>query len=205
MGWQRTGSLILVAAAVSVAATSAYWISAYDLLPQLVRGSSAPMPVAAEPALPPPILAPGARLFVPVQGVTPDQLADTYSQARDEGARRHDAIDIPAPAGTPVRAAMAGTLEKLFTSGQGGLTLYIRSPDQRVETYYAHLNSYAPGLAEGQSIAAGQRLGTVGSTGNADAAAPHLHFAVARKRLTDGFSGGEPVNPYPLLTGSSAR
>lgn len=148
---------------------------------------------------------PGYRVgdfMLPVAGVRPDQLTDTFTDARAGGARVHDAIDIMAPRGTPVLAATAGTVEKLFTSEAGGLTIYVRSPDRQTINYYAHLDAYAPGLAERQMVRRGQQLGTVGFTGNADPAGPHLHFAILR--TTPGAAWWEPataINPYPILTG----
>ncbi len=139
---------------------------------------------------------------IPVAGVRPEQLTDTFTAARASGTRVHDAIDIMAPRGTPVMAATAGTVEKLFTSKPGGLTIYVRSPDRRTITYYAHLDAYAPGLAEQQEVRQGQKLGTVGSTGNADPSAPHLHFAIMQ--TTPESAWWEPavsINPYPVLTG----
>ncbi|MCA1749707.1 MAG: M23 family metallopeptidase [Sphingomonadales bacterium] len=141
------------------------------------------------------------RLLIPVAGVTPADLTDTYSRARAGGARSHDAIDIMAPAGTPVIAAAPGTVEKLFYSERGGITAYLRSTDQRRIYYYAHLDRYAPGLVEGTELAAGDAIGLVGATGNADSEAPHLHFAVMRMREGEGWSEGEAINPYPLLVG----
>ena len=139
---------------------------------------------------------------MPVAGIRPEQLVDTFAAARDGGSRVHDAIDIMAPRGTPVLAATSGTLEKLFTSKPGGLTIYVRSPDRRTITYYAHLDAYAPGLREGTPVRAGQQLGTVGSTGNAGPAGPHLHFAIMQ--TTPDANWWDPataINPYPLLTG----
>jgi murein DD-endopeptidase MepM/ murein hydrolase activator NlpD len=116
------------------------------------------------------------------------------------GARVHDAIDIMAPAGTPVVAAAPGRLEKLFYSkGGGGVTAYVRSLDGKWSYYYAHLQDYAPGLKEGMTIRRGQMLGRVGFTGNANPAGPHLHFAVNRMNPGESFWKGSPVNPYPLL------
>ena len=139
---------------------------------------------------------------VPVVGIRPDQLIDTFSDARGSGTRVHEAIDIMAPTGTGVIAAAGGTVEKLFKSEAGGLTVYIRSPDKRIITYYAHLDAYAPGLAEGQRVRRGQALGTVGYSGNASPSAPHLHFAILR--TTPEAKWWEPataVNPYPVLRG----
>jgi murein DD-endopeptidase MepM/ murein hydrolase activator NlpD len=107
-----------------------------------------------------------------------------------------------APEGTPVLAATPGTVEKLFFSdGGGGNTIYIRSDDGRWIYYYAHLSSYAPGLAEGQRVKRGQVIGRVGHTGNASASGPHLHFAINRMEPGQKWYQGEPINPYPLLAG----
>ena len=139
-----------------------------------------------------------ARLAIPVAGVAEDELTDSFTDMR--GGRRHEAIDILAPAGTPVVAASAGTVEKLFRSDAGGNTVYVRSGDRRTIHYYAHLQGYAPGLAEGQSVQRGQVLGTVGSTGNADPAAPHLHFAVMRTTPdASWWQTATALDPYPLL------
>lgn len=165
------------------------------------RETASDLPRVARAALPPASVVPG-RYLLPVSGVRPEQLTDTFTQARDGGARVHDAIDIMAPRGTPVLAAAAGTVEKLFTSKAGGLTIYVRSPDRRLITYYAHLDAYVRGLAEGQQIRAGQQIGTVGFTGNADPAAPHLHFAIMQTAPdADWWEPATAINPYPLLTG----
>ena len=141
-------------------------------------------------------------LAIPVAGIKPDQLVDTYTQARAGGQRTHDAIDILAPEGTPVIAAAPGRIEKLFFSnGGGGVTAYVRSPDRRWSYYYAHLLSYAPGLAEGQQVRRGQVIGRVGHTGNANPAGPHLHFAILRMNPGERWWQGTAINPYPLLAG----
>ena len=135
--------------------------------------------------------------------MAPGQLIDTFTAARGNG-RLHDAIDIMAPRGTPVLAAASGQIEKLyFSEGGGGISLYIRSPDRGWMHYYAHLDRYAPGLAEGQQVSRGALIGFVGSTGNADA--PHLHFAVNAMAPGERWWEGSPVNPWPLLTGSGHR
>ena len=142
---------------------------------------------------------PLAGLSIPVQGTTAARLADTFTDARDQG-RSHDAIDIMAPAGTPVLAVADGHIEKLFDSKRGGLTLYQFDPTGRYAYYYAHLQRYADGLAEKQSIRRGQIIGYVGSTGNADPAAPHLHFAIFLLGPERRWWQGTAINPYPLLT-----
>ena len=146
----------------------------------------------------------GGALKLPVAQVSQEDLVDTFAQSRSEG-RSHDAIDILAPRGTTVLAAAPGRIEKLFESVRGGKTLYVRSADRRWVYYYAHLDAYRPGLAEGQAVRAGETIGTVGSTGNADPAGPHLHFAVNLMRASERWYQGKPVNPYPLLVGRPVR
>lgn len=147
-----------------------------------------------------------ALLTVPVQGVQRRNIVDTWGQSRANGARTHQATDIMAPGGTPVLAAAPGTVEKLFYSnGGGGITLYERSPDRLWQYYYAHLQGYAPGIHEGQAVAAGELLGFVGDTGNAGTGNFHLHFAVSRMAPGEGWWQGQPVNPYPLLAGVTDR
>jgi murein DD-endopeptidase MepM/ murein hydrolase activator NlpD len=146
-----------------------------------------------------------AGLAIPVAGVKPNELVDTFTAARAGGARRHDAIDIMAAQGRVVIAAAPGTVEKLYNSvGKGGITAYIRSDDQLWTYYYAHLSAYAPGLREGQRMRRGDAVGFVGYTGDASPDAPHLHFAINRMAPGERWWQGTPVNPYPLLAGRPA-
>lgn len=144
-----------------------------------------------------------AQFTIPVSGIAPNQLIDTWGDSRGNGARAHQAIDIPAPGGTPVIAAAPGRVEKLFESAAGGTTLYVRSADARTSYYYAHLAGYAPGIREGLTVKAGTLLGYVGDTGNAGTGNTHLHFAISRMSPSDRWWQGEPINPYPLLAGSA--
>ncbi|WP_156679234.1 M23 family metallopeptidase [Sphingomonas profundi] len=143
-------------------------------------------------------------LAMPVAGVRPEQLSDTFDDPRGEGGTRgHGALDIMAARGTPVVAAADGTIEKIFESELGGHTLYIRSPNGRTLYYYAHLDTYAPGVREGVDVRAGQRIGAVGSTGDASPEAPHLHFEIKRMAPGQPWHEGAPINPYPLLAGKA--
>jgi murein DD-endopeptidase MepM/ murein hydrolase activator NlpD len=137
-------------------------------------------------------------LDVPVQGVTRSELRDTFSEARGS-SRAHEAMDIMAPRRTPVTAAQDGTVAKLFTSQAGGLTIYQFDPSGNFCYYYAHLDGYAEGLREGKTVQRGDVIGYVGSTGNASADAPHLHFAIFRLTAERQWWKGEPINPYPVL------
>ena len=168
--WRGTARIVLTTAAI----TSVLWLGMGAVLLQNYRLVPPSSPALRESARP------TGKLAIPVEGVRAGQLSDTFTQARDGGLRVHDAIDIMAPRGTPVLAAAPGRIETLFVSKAGGNTVYQRSPDGGLIFYYAHLDAYAPGLAEGQSVRAGQRIASVGSTGNADPTAPHLHFAVLR-------------------------
>jgi peptidoglycan LD-endopeptidase LytH len=175
---------------------------------------SLPMPafeaIQATPAVPPsapfatrmPALLrpPSSLLNMPVMGASVADLRDQFTDARGE-SRGHEAIDIAAPLGTPVLAVAAGRVEKLFDSERGGLTVYQFDVDDKLAYYYAHLDHYAAGLSEGQQLARGEVIGYVGSSGNADALAPHLHFAVFVLGPEKHWWQGTPINPYPLLGG----
>jgi murein DD-endopeptidase MepM/ murein hydrolase activator NlpD len=153
-----------------------------------------PAPAIATPAAP-------GMLTIPVAGVPAAALVDSFGDARGGGGRSHGAIDIPAPRGTAVIAAADGWIEKLFDSRLGGRTIYQRSTDGSTVYYYAHLDAYAPGIVEGMVLRHGQVIASVGSTGDADPAAPHLHFEVHRMAPGERWWQGTSVNPYPLLAG----
>ena len=190
--------------------TSMFWIWFYNSVPQPAPTVARSGPVVTiKPDNAPPVavaqqvqVAPSG-LAVPVVGIKPEQLSDTYDDARGRG-RRHDAIDIMAAEGTQVIAAADGQVEKLFNSARGGITIYVRSPDRKWTYYYAHLQGYAPGLGEGQQVKRGQVIGRVGHTGDANAAGPHLHFAINQMGQNDRWWNGTPINPYPLLAGKRA-
>src|SRR5690606_23377451 len=114
--------------------------------------------------------------------------------------RSHEALDIMATRGTPVLAAVDGHIEKLFDSVPGGLTIYQFDRAGRHAYYYAHLDRYAAGLEEGDAVQQGEVIGYVGSTGNANDEAPHLHFAIFVLGPEKRWWEGTAVNPYPLLT-----
>ena len=200
-------------AAVTAVVTSAFWVVAgvvwlQRLAPSSPAGQALERPVvlpaAATPApksLPAPYVRAASGLAIPVSGVRPEQLTDTFTAARS-GGRRHDAIDILAPLGTPVVAAAAGTVEKLFLSARGGKTVYVRSPDRKTIYYYAHLDRYAPTLSEGLFVRQGEVLGAVGFSGDANPAAPHLHFEVQPTTPESGWWQHQAnLNPYPMLGG----
>lgn len=139
------------------------------------------------------------RLLLPVQGVKPEELRDTFNDSRSEG-RVHDAIDIMAPRDSPVLASTDGRVVKLFRSVKGGITLYqLAAADEHIVLYYAHLERYADGLSEGHLARRGEPIAYVGDTGNAVPGNTHLHFQIYRVSDPKHFWTGDNINPYPLL------
>ena len=139
------------------------------------------------------------RLMVPVAGLRPADVPDTFTDVRDGGTRRHQALDIPAPRGTPVVSADDGTVLAIRSSGRGGRTVYATDPDRRFVYYYAHLDRHRPELRKGATITRGQVLGAVGTTGNASPTAPHLHFQVMLWPDDGRWWAGRPIDPRPYL------
>lgn len=138
-------------------------------------------------------------LLIPVAGISPEQLQDTYTQSRSAG-RTHDSIDIMAARNTPVLAATDGQIIKLFNSERGGITLYQLGTDNRTVYYYAHLERYADGITENRFARRGEIIGYVGDSGNAGRDNCHLHFSIWLVTDPKRFWNGENINPYPLLT-----
>ena len=196
----RTVKLIMLLVAAVLIAAVIYIYSSPTASGPASAAEPGPVVPAAGATLAP------SGLVIPVQGVRAGQLTDSWHDAREGGARVHEAIDIMAPGGTPVLAALPGTIEKLFQSARGGTTIYVRTDDTKWAAYYAHLRGYAPGLAEGQRITAGQTIGYVGDTGDAGPGNFHLHFALNRMAPGERWWQGTAINPYPILAGKpSAR
>jgi murein DD-endopeptidase MepM/ murein hydrolase activator NlpD len=173
--------------------------------PAVEGALNAPRATAADPKVDPAVAfienneGDGEEPIVPVAGIEASSLKSTFDEARGGGSRRHEAMDILAPRGTPVVASVDGRVAKLFTSAAGGLTIYQFDEDERYCYYYAHLDSYAPDLTEGQSIERGQVIGYVGTTGNAPPDTPHLHFAIFRLGPDKRWWEGEPLDPITFL------
>ena len=138
------------------------------------------------------------NLIIPVEGIGPNQLTPQFNDDRG-GGRRHEAIDILAPQGTPVRAVEDGRVARLFFSKAGGITIYQFDPSERFCYYYAHLDRYAPGLKEDDKVRRGQVIGYVGVSGNAPKNTPHLHFAIFRLSEKKRWWEGAPIDPYSVL------
>ena len=156
-------------------------------LPALEGGAAATSAAASMP-----------KLMVPVEGLKYAQLSDNFDQPRG-AERHHEALDIMAPTGAKVFAVADGKIAKLFNSKPGGLTVYEFDTTEKFAYYYAHLDKYAEGLKEGATVKRGDLIGYVGFTGNANPAAPHLHFAVIELTPEKQWWKGTPLNPYPLM------
>jgi uncharacterized membrane protein len=146
-----------------------------------------------------------SEIAMPLDGVNAATLHSNFDERRGGGVRAHEALDIMAARRTPVRSAAAGRVLRLFTSAAGGLMVYAADSSERFILMYAHLDGYAAGLRDGAPLARGQVIGYVGSTGNASANAPHLHFAIARSADVKRWSKGKPIDPLPVLIASAAR
>jgi len=169
------------------------------------RASSRPAMGVAEASLPPapspgravPVTASVQGLAMPIAGLRPSDLRDSFAEIHS--GHRHEAIDILEPRGTPVLAVDDGVLQKLFHSVPGGITIYQFNPAKTYCYYYAHLDRYAEGLAEGQRVRRGERIGYVGTSGNAPPQTPHLHFAIYALGPEKRWWEGTAIDPYPLL------
>lgn len=225
----RTALLVLVCFIAAFVWLNVRRNSGNDAPPQISSSTPSPEPSPAAATntttavVPTPIASPAANatplasplsapapsgnktsLLIPVAGVRPDQLHDTYTDSRSEG-RVHDSIDIPAARNTPVFACADGTIVKFFQSARGGTTIYQLDRDNKTVYYYAHLDHYADGLAENHFARRGEVIGYVGDTGNAGAGNYHLHFSISIVADPKHYYNGTNINPYPLLRDGSTH
>jgi len=143
------------------------------------------------------------EMALPIEGVKKAEIRDMFTETHN--GHMHEAIDIMAPTGTPIRAVVPGTIKKLFLSKAGGITIYQFDEQQVYCYYYAHLERYADGLHEGMHVDRGDLIGFVGSTGNASPDAPHLHFTVFELGPEKQWWKGTAINPYAGLLAALAR
>jgi murein DD-endopeptidase MepM/ murein hydrolase activator NlpD len=193
----RTGkaaSLVLLLSALAVVSVA----TAVERHAQMSGAPVAPPSASSDDSADAGRLLASRRLLIPVEGIKRQNLRDNFAELR--GQRPHEALDMMAARGTPVYAVDDGRIAKLFHSAAGGLTIYQFDPSEGFAYYYAHLDSYAKGLVEGMRVHRGDVVGYVGSTGNAPAHAPHLHFTIFKLGPDKKWWKGRAVNPYPYLT-----
>jgi murein DD-endopeptidase MepM/ murein hydrolase activator NlpD len=175
----------------------------------MAQASLSPPPPAADPIALPPLDVPAIEelarrgLRVPIDSMDPEPLKGAFDERRGGGTRMHEAVDILAPRNTPVHAVENGTIAKLFLSKAGGRTIYQFDPSGRFCYYYAHLERYADGIREGQSISRSDVIGYVGTSGNAPPNTPHLHFAIFQLTSARHWWQGTPIDPYPVFIGAA--
>ena len=155
-----------------------------------------------------PVLAIGAsgslpEIGLPIDGLNAASVRDTFDEIHS--GHPHEAIDLPAPKGTPVHAVVSGIIRKLFLSKAGGNAIYEFDDTGAYCYYYAHLDRYAEGLREGMRVGRGELIGFVGSTGNADPKSPHLHFTIFELGPEKLWWKGKAINPYPALLAAMKR
>jgi murein DD-endopeptidase MepM/ murein hydrolase activator NlpD len=127
--------------------------------------------------------------------VHPIPTAHTYGQgfgAPRGAGRSHQGQDMFAPCGTPTVAVMNGRI--VFNSFQSAAGNYIVLRNKKIHRDYVYMHLQKPGLAKGTNVVAGQWIGTIGDTG--DAQGCHLHFEIWKGKW---YRGGYPINPYPSL------
>jgi len=135
-----------------------------------------------------------ATLGIPQISVFPSQgrcsFVDSWHEPRP-GGRLHIGVDIIGPKGLALYAVVDGTITKMYgaDSKLSGNALRLTAPDSTY-FFYAHLDSFAPGITIGSAVRAGQIIGYMGATGNAGIS--HLHFEIHP-------GGGEAINPFPVV------
>lgn len=208
----RIRRALLLAIAAALAGCAPILPPATSAVPPRDSESAAPFETPAESPAPLGVWSPGdpatdadatwlhtTQLLVPVRGVPLARIEDSFDAPRD-GGRRHDAVDIMAPRGTPVLAAIDGTVLRVGANALGGNVVWMADSDRRFAYYYAHLDRCARGIRAGNSVKRGDVLGYVGTSGNAPPDVPHLHFQVMRITDAAKWWNGTPVNPVPFLT-----
>jgi murein DD-endopeptidase MepM/ murein hydrolase activator NlpD len=149
------------------------------LQPEILRGGRYRITLRSRPIL-----------DFPVYGLGTSAILSFFGAERDGGRRSHHGVDIFAPRGTPVVAAVAGRVSRVRETNLGGKVVWLRDSVRNASLYYAHLDVQL--VSNGDQVQPGDTLGLVGNTGNARTTPPHLHFGVYKR-------GEGPINPFPFL------
>ena len=211
--YRRSLPLVVVLASFAAGVLVDGWLRTYGPPKPAANLVADPVMTAAPRSSNPPARTPSSRatatvgttggvstghLRVPIDGIDIESFKGGFEERRG-GDRPHEAIDVLSPRNTPVHAVENGTVAKLFYSKAGGLTIYQFDPSGRFCYYYAHLERYADGLHDGQTIAQGEVIGYVGTSGNAPANTPHLHFAVFELKGDRKWWQGTAIDPYEVF------
>jgi murein DD-endopeptidase MepM/ murein hydrolase activator NlpD len=181
-----SGGLAVLVVVTALAVLAAPQLGRLRPLVDQLRQADAPRLVPHRPT--PPARSPRDGVC-PVKGRV--RIGQGWGAPRDGGRRRHQGIDLLAPAGTPLVAVASGHISRLsnLDRGRGGISLWLR--DRRGTVYYYAHNQH--NLAHlGQQVRAGQLLARVGATGNAKGGPPHVHFQLHP-------NGGRPVSPDAVV------
>jgi murein DD-endopeptidase MepM/ murein hydrolase activator NlpD len=163
------------------------------------RATALPKPAPAPVVVAPPVKDSSEHAATepvfPVAEREASSIVSRFGDPRDGGRRPHLGIDIAAPRGTPVLAVSDGRIERVDVTSLGGRTVWLKEEGSKRRHYFAHLESFA--VTRGQKVRAGQKIGTVGTSGNAAGTPPHLHYSVRE--------GNEVLDPATvLLVGNAA-
>ncbi len=137
------------------------------------------------------------KLELPIQDFDVSRIKGSFSETH--GGVMHGAADMLAPRNTPVHAVENGTIAKLFNSKPGGLTVYQADPTGKFVYYYAHLEKYADNIHDGDAVKKGEVIGYVGTSGNAPANTPHLHFSIGIGDALKKWWVTSSVDPYEVF------
>jgi murein DD-endopeptidase MepM/ murein hydrolase activator NlpD len=190
----RTTRDVLVGVALGVGVLVYGWAQGHGAPPEAARTTAGAAPDALASSDHDALRARALRL--PVVGFDRRGLRDDFEDPRIDHV--HHAIDLLAPRGTPVVAVDDGVVARLLSGGRGGRSVYQLDATRSYCYYYAHLDRWAPGLREGVSLRRGDLVGFVGTTGNAPAQTPHLHFAIYKVGDDERWSDETAIDPYPL-------
>ncbi len=137
------------------------------------------------------------KLGLPIAGFNVASIKGSFYETH--GGVQHGAADMLSPRNTPVLAVEDGTIAKLFTSKRGGLTIYEADPTGKYVYYYAHLEKYSESIHDGDAVKKGQIIGFVGTSGNAPANTPHLHFSIGLGNALKKWWVTSSVDPYEVF------
>ncbi len=192
IGWMMRSALVPPGAIVGPATVA---VAAPPERPIATGGAA---PTAASPAAAAIGTLEDRRLALPIESADVSKMRGSFAEVHSGHA--HEAVDILAPRGTPIHAVDDGKIAKLFESKAGGHTIYQYDPTGRFCYYYAHLDSYAAGLRDGDPVARGQVIGYVGTSGNAPPDTPHLHFTIFQVTSAGRWWDGKAIDPYLVFS-----